>query len=216
MIVFADKSVVTVAATDTALVTLARVKLELDITDAASDPLLTALIAEASSVLTTYLGRTLAEETVADTFRLDGPGYADAFMLSRWPVSAVAVVEGSETLVSGTDYEIDTDITSDRNDGTLWRLEDAVRVAWTDTPVVVTFTAGWDIVAGDLPAALTRACLDLVKQGWFAARRDPLVKSVAVDGIGRRDYWVGSAPGSASGLPVSNIAAVDRYRRISV
>ena len=66
-----------------------------------------------------------------------------------------------------------------------------------------------------VPDDLERACINTVKELWFAATRDPRIKSEEVAGIGRNDYWIGGMPnGADSGLSAATVGILSPYCRI--
>ena len=160
-------------------------------------------------------------ETVADAIafsRDSRPGVArgvvESLQLSRWPVGAIAsVVEDGAPLVEGTDYSVDYDL------GRLSRLDlEGLPRRWTAAQLVVTYQAGYWLPgstgtrpaqAQDLPADLQDAVGRMVFVRLAERKRDPLLKSEYVDGVGRREFIVPSVDGNLS-PDVSDI--LDNYR----
>jgi hypothetical protein len=194
------KSEVSVAAASRDLTTLATVKTELNITSNDSNAAIEKMIAQQSAAAETYCKRVFAQETLVDHFRSPGPG---ALILSRWPVTAITAIVEDDVALSAADFEFDVDT------GLVWRLDGSYRQGWF-AKAIVTFIAGYEQLPGDVE----RAVILMVKQAWFARMRDPLVKSVSVDGIGSRDYWVGTVGEGA--LPPEASSLLDPYRRPSV
>lgn len=193
-------------ATDRALVTLARVKVELSITDAASDDLLTgwiiaesARICDVCGVAADQKGRRtfLAEECVVSLSPSE-VGRGPIIMPWRIPVAVSAVLVDGAPLASD-EYEVEPMA------GLVWRLDAADhRIDWPSARIAITMDGGWD--AEDLPAPLTEAALALVTARWFAKDRDPSLKQIKVEGEGEETYWVGGTS-TDGGLP-SDIAGI--------
>lgn len=195
---------VTVAATNTALVSLDRVKRELGINDTASDKTLQDMIADASAAVAHYLGRPLARETVQETVRMTRGGSAydvwnvaggtprmlEYLILARRPVVSVASVMHGDTAL-----DVSSEIELDRDNGILWRLSNDVRAPWTARKAVVTYTAGYwlpddsaDATGWKLPGDFQRAALIAVVAWWSARGRDPQLRSESVDQVGSASY----------------------------
>lgn len=194
----------------------ATVKAELGITDSAQDAQLAGWITQASGEIASYCNRVFLKETLKETFRvLFVRGLQrqrlEEIVLSRSPVASIAsvVLDNTETLVSGTDYE------SDLAEGKLYRLDgNGYAVRWYFGRLEVNYDAGYDFAK--LPAPLVRACVSLVKILRSGSTRDPLVKSENVPGVGQTDYWVGGIPGTVGNLPPDIQAMLDPYRNVSV
>src|SRR5215207_5596973 len=117
----------------------------------------------------------------------------DALPLARYPVTEIdSVAEDGEELAA-EDYEFD--VTA----GLLYRLCDDEQTRWRARKVTAVYTGGY-VSLTDLPDAIERACITLVKAYRSSAKRDPSLRSEQIDGVWSGTYWVGSVPG-ASGLP---------------
>jgi hypothetical protein len=206
---------VTTPATVTALVQLSRVKLEFSITGTASDNVLNAKIAEASSDLDAAIGFTIARTSVAETFWHHGQyEYLEEIVLNRAPVVAIdSIVLDGETLdpsryrldaAAGLLYPLDTS-----GYPTLWRFLKAA---------VINYSGGYLLpgqIGRDLPAGIEGAALSLVQSFWSAKGRDPLIKSEETAGVGRTEYWVG-AVGDPNQLPPDVLRKLLPFRRETV
>lgn len=209
------RTAIVTAAASTDMTTRATVKAELEITDNASDAKIDALIGQASATCTSYLNRTIAQETVTDYFRRDRArgcsGVINAvgsLWLSRWPVSSIsAIVEDGVTLDT-TGYELNS------NTGQLWRLDDDDRTRWSATKITITYVGGYTMIT-ELPPDLERACLSLVKLQWFATKRDPLVRQENIPGVYEVAYGFGGITADNE-LPPEITGLLNAYRRISI
>lgn len=206
--------------------TLSRVKSELNITDGASNEILTIKIEEATSDLILAIGYGVASEVVSETFWHDHPqrfgyGYGsncnarnnEVLFLRRTPVSAVASVTLDDDVVDPSEYRLDGET------GRLFRLDSSgYPCEWIfSKALVVAYTGGYVLPGAsgsNLPPTYEGAAVDLVKSFWAARGRDPLIKSEELPGVRRVDYWVG-ATGDPEQLPPeiqSKLALVRRPR----
>ena len=204
------KTVISVPADSIDLTRVATVKADLGVTDGAHDADMQRLVTQMSQAAATYCNRVFASETVADHFRLQNePRRVDALLLSRFPVGTVtSVVEDGVTLTAA-DYEVEPAT------GFLWRLSGEERSCWASAKVVVTYAGGYALL-DDLPHDIERAVIVMVKQAWFARNRDPMVKSMSIDGVSSRDYWIGTVPGDNGAIPAEAEALLDFYRVIPI
>jgi len=186
------------------LASVATIKAELQIGDASQDAYLATLIREASGLVSVYCGRVLLAETVRETFRLDHS--RPSLNLSRFPVVSVTTVTANGVTLAADDYEVDRDA------GTLWRLSDDARTAWTARKVVVTYTAGLSPV----PADIERATVDLVKLAYFSRSRDPALRGQKILDVLDEQFQVTATSSTVGGLPADIAARLDRYRSPSV
>jgi hypothetical protein len=207
---------VTSAATDHALTTLERFKTDLAITgtNADRDTAIEDLIDDISDAVDSYLGRTLAKETVSESFRLDPYEVPEALPLTRWPVASITSVTVDGTLVDASEYEIDAET------GQLYRLNaSGYRWAWVSCKAtVVVYVAGYVLPAESnrtLPKDIELGALAWTRSVWFARSRDPLVKVEDIPGVERLEYWVGGLGGDA-GPPPDVVALIAPYRRIAL
>lgn len=185
----------------------AAVKTELGITDKLNDDLIDTLIHQASSVIAGYCGHTLAQEKVTETFRLDRA--LDCLRLQRWPVSSIASVVEDGTTLTAAGYELNA------ASGRLFRLDGSDhRFTWVGPKVVVTYTAGYALLT-DLPEGVERCAIGLVKLYFFAAKRDPLVKSEEVPGVYNESFWIGGV-GDSGAIPPDLAALLDGVRDLAI
>ncbi len=180
---------VTTPASSQDLASLADLKTELQITAGTDDAWLQAKITEASQVIAAYCGRRFGQETLTQTFRLEGAPLA--LQLARFPLSAItAVTQDGDALTSDL-YEAQPE------PGLLRRLSGDQPIAWTARKVAVVYQAGYALPAG-APPALRDACLMMVKARRSARTRDPLIKSEEAQDVYKLDYWVGGVSDSGS------------------
>lgn len=209
---------VTVDAADNDLIDLLDVKEELGITDTTSDSKLQRWISEESQRISDYCGRTFPQQTVSETFRLDTPPSRsydrriDTLVLTRRPViSITSITEDSDDPLTASDYEVNKDT------GILYRLTASgssdTRTLWTAYKVVVVYIAGYAV--GTIPSAISAACMTLLKHRWSAQSRDPALRSIQIQGVGQKSWWVGGI-GEVGDLPPEVAASLDRYREVSV
>lgn len=208
------RSIVTVAepASDTALTTLTRVKLELNITTTASDVVLQDKIDEASDDIEASLGFRLVRETAVETFWFEMyDSYPDKLVLDRTPVVSIASVVVDDITMDSSLYRLDA------KTGELFALNSAgYPFSWFFfKSVVITYDGGWilpDATNSDLPKGIEGACIDLVSSFWAAKGRDPAVKSEELPGVISKQYWVG-AVGEDGELPPSVVMKLSPWRR---
>lgn len=123
---------------------------------------------------------TLLLETLTETFR---PEQAwQRLVLARRPIVAVTSVVECTTTLAADQYEIGAGA------GYLRRLHCDRPIRWPADKIVVTYQAGLASVPDDLRRAAKRAATML----WAESGRDPNLKRVRTEGIGEREYWVGS------------------------
>jgi hypothetical protein len=205
---------VTVAspAADTALTTLARVKLELSITNSDSDAILQDKIDEASDDIEAALGFRVVRETAVETFwHEQSDSFPDQLLLDRTPVASIASVVVDDVVIDSSLYRLDP------KTGELFALNSAgYPFTWFFfKSVIVTYVGGYLLPGAsdsDLPKGIEGACIDLVSSFWAAKGRDPSVRSEEVPGVLSKQYWVG-AVGEDGELPPSVVMKLAPYRR---
>lgn len=208
--------VVTTAATSKRLTTLPALKAELGVATSDLDDMLTLYIDQASDSIQRYLARTLGTETVVETFR--GPQEIptdSALMQGRYPIQSVSSVTVDDVLLDSEYYIVE------QVKGFLYRTDASDSLApWEPaSKIVVTYTAGYVLpgeAGRDLPPAIERACLDMAKAAYFAARRDPALKEMDVPGVLREVYWVGASGSEVAGIPGNVASGLDPFRNFVV
>ena len=174
---------VTTAADTHDLTVLDTVKEELGRTVSATDAQLTRWIHEASTQIASHCRRVFAAETVQEVFH--GVSGADELILSRRPVTSItSVTEDDDTALAATYYEIEADT------GLLYRLDGTgYRERWHASRVTVVYVGGYSLL-GNLPRDIEAATVQLVARRAFMASRDPNLRTVQVEGVGSRSFWV--------------------------
>lgn len=206
---------VTVPKTDSALTTLARVKLELDITGTDKDDILQLKIDEASGDIEAALGFPVPRETVAETFWQEGViATPNALILDRTPIASITSVVVDDVTYASSLYRYDA------GTGELFALDSSgYPTFWCfSKSIVVTYAGGYILPAesnSNLPDGIQGACVDLLQCYWFWKGRDPTVKSEAAPGVMTYEYWVG-AVGEAGELPPNVVMRLAPYRRVQV
>lgn len=196
---------VTTAASTYDLTTLPVVKAELGITTTTDDTVLALYIGAESLKVAAACGVVFPRETVVDTFRISSGAYLPALMLSRAPVGTITSVYEAGELVPAAEYEVDA------NAGLLYRLTetDGYRRTWFSEKTVVTYQGGYAAI----PAPVADACLQMVKQRYYARMRDPALRSLDITGVSREEYWVGAIN---DGMPADVDLLLAPYKRVSL
>lgn len=210
------RSIVTVAspASDTALTTLERVKLELGIPTGTttSNEILQEKIEEASDDIEAALGFRLVRETAVETFWHEQYDSApEKLVLDRTPVASIRSVVVDGVAIDASTWRLDP------NTGELFALCNGYPSVWVFCQsVVVTCDGGYILPPASnrtLPKGIEGACIDLVSSFWAAKGRDPTVRAEESPGVMRIEYWVGTV-GEAGELPPSVVAKLAPYRRV--
>lgn len=209
------RSVVTVAspASDTALTTLERVKLELGIPagTTTSDPILQEKIEEASDDIEAALGFRLVRETAVETFWHEQYDSApEKLVLDRTPVVSIASVVVDGVTIDASTYRVDP------NTGELFALCNGYPSVWVFCrSVVVTCDGGYILPPASnrtLPKGIEGACVALVSSFWASRGRDPTLRSEEIPDLISATYWVG-AVGEDGELPPDIVAKLAPFRR---
>lgn len=208
---------VTVPATDQALTTLARIKLELNITDTSGDALLEDKIDEVSSLIEANLCFRVPRETVSETFWHDETGLGELpsrLVLERFPVASITSVTVDGNAIDSSLYSLDA------KTGQLYALDtQGFPCGWYFCKsIVVVYVAGYILPAesnSDLPAGIQSAAIDLLSLYWQSRGRDPTIKAEEILGVIKWDYWVGDI-GEPGELPPSVVTKLAPFRRVVV
>lgn len=206
------------------LTTLANIKDDLAIpsTDTSSDATLARFITEQSALVAQYCNRVFPIETIQDVIYPDRDPYPyqvtgmlSELQLSRWPIVAVTSVTDTvavgvaNTLVSGTDYQIDA------ARGWLTKIDPntGYPTGWSPDQYTIEYTAGYfEAGSGNPPPDLEMAVLRLVTARFKARGRDPFLRSQGEPGVGNEQYWIGALPGQTGPFPPDIAAVLEKYR----
>ncbi|HYF88980.1 phage head-tail connector protein [Azospirillum sp.] len=187
------------------LTTLAKVKAELQSPDA-DDTLLTTLIEQASATIETFCGRSFAAAAATETYRI--ARWRERLILERTPVVSVAsVLLNGETLDPAA-YEVESP-----GAGFLLRLDGSgCSIGWPAGRVAVTYTAGYSAT----PPDVERCCIDVVKLGYFARCRDPMLRSYENPDVERMSWTDPDKVVMRGGLPADIADRLDAYRTMVI
>jgi hypothetical protein len=197
---------ITLPTDDRSLVSLEDAKAALGITGTSSDDAVLSAILRASDLISRQCGLdavgntppSLKSEDITETFR---GTWGCSLMLSRGFVSTIYMVTEGTAELGETDYFLQGRM--------LTRLRSDDNAAWTAGKIVVEYAAGFS----EVPEDLQQICLDVIREQWSAASRDPLLRSETVDGVGRMDFQVGGLARDTRGaLPPALAAALHPYR----
>lgn len=209
---------VTGANSDKMLTTLARVKLELDITGADSnrDMLLNLKILEASDDIEASLGFTVRKETVSQEFWFENGDVAPEYLL----LDRTPALTPTSITVDGVALDLNmSPFRLDPKTGQLFALCNGFPSLWYFyKSIVVVYSGGYILPSessSDLPNGIHGAAVELMSDYWLAKGRDPSVKSEEIPGVIRTDYWVG-AVGETGELPPRVVMKLAPFRRANV
>lgn len=217
-------STVLTAASSYDLTSLANIKDDLAIpsTDTSSDATLARFITEQSALVAQYCNRVFPIETIQDVIYPDRDPYpyqvtgmVGELQLSRWPLVSVTSVTDTvsvgvaNTLVFGTDYQVDT------ARGWLTKIDPntGYPTGWSPDQYTIEYTAGYfEAGSGNSPPDLEMAVLRLVTARYKARGRDPFLRSQGEPGVGNEQYWIGALPGQTGPFPPDIAAVLEKYR----
>lgn len=206
---------VTIPANSYDLTVLATVKLELGISDTASDTLLAGHIHQASNVVASLCNRVFALETVSEDFWPDKDGgclpYREPLQVKRFPIETVTSITLDDEVLSSSNYRVN------KADGHIYKLDDSgYPCTWSVSKLLTVVYEGGYVLLNDLPYDIERACIDLVKGAYFARERDPQVKSENIYDVAAFSYFGGDASGGSSALVEKVKSDLAPYRIWSV
>jgi hypothetical protein len=128
---------------------------------------------------------TLRQETVSEVFRPYRQEYL--LMLSRRPVVSVTSVVSDDVTLETDEYELDA------SQNALLALSDDTQIKWGGRKITVEYVAGYATVPDALALAASKFLRMLWSENGPGARSDPNLKAVEIEGVGRREWWVGGA-----------------------
>lgn len=147
---------------------------------------------------------TLREETLQQTCRLQGA--VQALILARRPIASITSVTVDGDVLDPAEYEFEAAA------GLLYRVFGDRRCFWRCRVIVIVFVAGWATVPDDLKLAASKFVQALFQQG----SRDPMLRSVTVDGVGSRDFWVDPTKDTVIPPDVMDLLDAGGYTEITV
>jgi hypothetical protein len=207
---FRLKTTVVTPATVIDLTDLETVWANLGLSAGPADEYLAQQITSASKYVSSQCNRSFAVETVKDEFWprwINGCSVQygiEELCLSRWPVlddPAIVVIENGTTLVEDTDYSVDY------TNGRLTRFSAGLQVYWSYTPLSIQYASGF----ADLPADIVEAVLRIVRERYFAWKRDPMLRGESIPGVYDAQYWVRDTGAEGNATPdVSDL--IDFYK----
>jgi hypothetical protein len=110
-----------------------------------------------------------------------------------------------QNLIEGQDFD------ADYRKAQLSRLfNDGYPCKWEMLPIQIVYQAGYAKGDPDI-ASLQDACIRLVRGAYFAATRDPNLRSENIEGVYSALYWFANGPGGA-GFPPDIQGLIDDYR----
>jgi hypothetical protein len=180
---------VTSAAPDLSLLSIAELRSAAGVTDKSKDSDLLILGRRIAGAITAACNiaragatpPTLRQETLSQQFRIDDEsGELECLILARRPVVSIAAVTEDGIVLGENDYELDATA------GFLYRLRGDLRDDWVFSKCVIVYQAGYAVVPEDLKLAAAKFVQAELSQGG----RDPLLKSVSIEGVSTREYWV--------------------------
>lgn len=174
--------------------TLALVKTELGISGSNHDARLTALITEASALIDSYCGRTFELKTLTEKVR--GYGGASFLRLSHTPIGSITSIVINNYTLPATEYSLDNAnaglVAGDFQDTAPLRyaMGHSFSSGRQRRLYEVTYTGGYVVsgVGKNLPAAIERACVEIVRSLFLMKDHDSRVKAESVDGVGSVTY----------------------------
>jgi len=201
------RTVVDAAAISHALVDAATVFAELGIASptSAQTQQMETVIDQVSTLIDSFLDRTLAEEDVTDYFSAPT---GDVLRLSHYPVFEILEVIEGTTALTPDDWELD-EVT-----GQLWRLSSGAQVCWSSSGTTRVSYVGGYILPNALPADIQRAAIDQIKAQYMGGGRDPAARSVNVPDVAAVVF--SGADSLADGLLPQVEGALKHYRRVIV
>src|SRR4051812_30265352 len=185
-----------------------RVAAGLEATDATQDTALNArglgiaaaIMSECNIAIGNGSDPTLLQETLTETFF---HVHKKELILARRHNIEIVSATADDVLLEGEECVVESE------PGFLYRLwlQDGCQRGWCARKITVVYKAGFTTVPGDL----RMAAIDFFAAVTQASGRDPFVKSESreIPGIEtiRKDYWVGSVPGSATEDAVPDIVS---------
>jgi hypothetical protein len=177
---------VTTASSDNTLLTIAELRSAIGVSDNSKDADLTTLGARVAAQIYNVCNiakdgatpPTLREETCSDTFR--EREFQEKIVLSRRPVTEIISITECDVALTEDQYELEP------SSGIIKRLCNDRETLWYPGKIVVAYVAGYATVPDDLKLAASKFVQSIYRTG----SRDPLLRSVTIEGVSTREYWV--------------------------
>jgi len=190
--------------------TVARVALELNITDETEQNLLAYYIDEATQQIKNFCNRDFGRETDI-VEKIQGN---DTYFLSvaKMPLTSIASITYEGTAIAASNYEV-----WDAGQGLIRRDDKPFEKSPDNDRYVVTYTAGYVLpgsAGANLPADIEKACVLLVKDAWQSRNREMEVASERVDGVYQVTYAQGA--NGSTGVPGKVQAMLRPYRKWNI
>ena len=188
--------------------TVARVALELGVTDETEQNLLAFYIEEATDQIKNFCNRDFAYET-GIVEKIEGN---DTYLLyvDRTPLASITSITYEGTTIAASNYEI-----WNAGQGSIRRDDRIFERSYDNDRYIVTYTAGYVLPGtsgANLPPAIERACILLVKDMWQSRNREMNVSSERIDGVYQVTYAQGVSGGGV-GIPAKVETLLTPYRR---
>lgn len=191
--------------TDRSLLTLAELRAAVGVSDSSKDATLIPLGEYVSAMITSackvaksgVIPPTLRLETVTETFLFKS--LQKSLVLARRPVVSLVSVTQTDSLLSDTEYSLDaaSGILYRSNIAGYWTVANGPWGWWPAGNTVIEYSAGYAVV----PADLKYAAIKFVQSENTIGSRDPTLKSLRIDGVSERTWWISDKQATSS-VPV--------------
>lgn len=140
---------------------------------------------------------TLRLETVTETFLFKS--LQKSLVLARRPVVELVSVTQTGSLLGDTEYSLDAaaGIIYRSNVAGYYTMPNGAWGWWPSGNTVVEYSAGYE----DVPADLKYAAIKFVQAERTQGSRDPTLKSLKIDGVSERTWWVSDKPTNTDSVP---------------
>lgn len=185
-------------ASSLALVTLdeAKAALKIPLADTSQDAALTQQIDAASAAVNNYCNRIFVVQAYQDQLR-----YVYNWLYAGEPLRTrqfPIVVSGGDALVAVFEDGASLDPAAwdvYPEEGAIYRLDGTTVTSWRGTTILVDYTAGFDPIPPDVKGA----SLEWITARWFAAGRDPALRSESVPDLLTQGYAGDGGAGTSAG-----------------
>ncbi len=189
--------------TDRSLLTLAELRAAVGVSDDSKDATLIPLGAYVSAMITAackvqksgVIPPTLRLETVTETFLFRS--LQKSLVLARRPIVEIVSVTTAGSAIADTDFIVDASSgVLYRSNGEGYWISDFCGPCsyWSCGNTVIEYSAGYDVVPDDLKYA----AIKFVQSENTTGSRDPNLKSLRIDGVSERTWWVSDTKATSS------------------